>query len=181
MLKIMGTKSYYFGTAGTGEDVTKKVIDEMHDRIQAELRKLGVEGIRFGPVLTQLTPTRMMSMSDLSDKLKKLGELGVNVPILRHSNYKPDYLGTSDDGVQFYMHAGTIIEVGQGMVIDDNGNEVPLSNLEARATELRTGKKDAGNYSDILMKYLSPQKDNNPKDERLPAIMALYQYPDKNK
>jgi len=79
-------------------------------------------------------PTRKISHSDLSDKLRQLEKAGVNVPMLTPSNYSVDYVRTrDDDDVEVYKHGGKFVEVHRGEVIDSHGNVINLNELELKA------------------------------------------------
>lgn len=85
-------------------------------------------------------PTRLMSHSDLSDRLRQLERFGAKVPVLQNSIYMPTYVKTREDGVEVYSHAGRTVEVRSGEVIDSHGNVVNLGTLEAQTLVIKTGR-----------------------------------------
>ena len=79
---------------------------------------------------------KYISSCYLSDELRDLKKWGVEVPILKMSIYKPNYVGIVSNGNEVYNHAGKIITVGAGEVIDGHGNVVNLRELEQKKIKL---------------------------------------------
>jgi len=80
---------------------------------------------------------RLMSHFDLSDELRALERLGVQVPVLNFSNNLPTYSETTPDGADIYEPGH--IRVPRGHVIDSHGNVVNLQELREQASSLIRG------------------------------------------
>jgi hypothetical protein len=75
-------------------------------------------------------PTRTICSADLIYRLSHCQRVGVAVPVLKVSECSPVYTGTTQSGDELYAHAGRILHVEPGNVIDPHGNVVSLKNLE---------------------------------------------------
>ena len=77
-----------------------------------------------------------MSHFDLSDRLQRMKDFGVEVPMLRNSNLMPFYVETRSDGTEIYQLGGTEIKVRAGQIIDSHGNVVDLERLQKQTNFL---------------------------------------------
>ena len=82
---------------------------------------------------------RLVSHSDLVDRLTFYSEAGVKVPVIGNTVVNPEYKRTLMNGDEVYYNCGKEIIVKQGEVIDECGNVVSLSSLDGLlVTKFRT-------------------------------------------
>ena len=98
-------------------------------------------------------PTRLMDRSELSDRLRALKRVrtlfgsDLTVPMLSFSNYIPEYVETTADGVEVYT-GGKMVP--PGWVIDTHGNIVNLRAIEEQLLiiKLDTSEESSGRRYD---------------------------------
>ena len=71
---------------------------------------------------------RLIDCAELSDRLRNIEKFR-EIPTLKHSHHRPEYVETRENGTEVYQHEGRTLTVGIGEVIDLHGNVVNLGLL----------------------------------------------------
>jgi hypothetical protein len=121
-------------------------------------------------------PTRKIDHFELTDLLRDLEKFGVEVPMLQNSNYAPEYVKTTEDGVEVYRHAGRTVQVHAGEAIDSHGNIINLQRLQTEAfgriTRLDTDRTPVDDrYADLTITLIPSL--GEPRDKRKVSVLDV--------